>query len=161
MIHALLRSTWIIRSLLSGLRRRRGRPSAWLSAPRGAAAVRPSAAAAALSVANDEHRNIRPFFMLHLGQRFACAPALPLPKASADRAEGPQARLRAAPHGAEKPKARMRRRRLRLNTDQACCASLSFAGPVAGAKSIKPDPISNSAVKLFSADGTVSQDPGE
>jgi hypothetical protein len=32
---------------------------------------------------------------------------------------------------------------------------------VAGAKSIKPDPISNSAVKLFSADGTVSQDPGE
>ena len=25
----------------------------------------------------------------------------------------------------------------------------------------KPDPISNSAVKLLSADGTVSQDPGE
>jgi len=25
----------------------------------------------------------------------------------------------------------------------------------------EPDPISNSAVKLLSADGTVSQDPGE
>ena len=38
---------------------------------------------------------------------------------------------------------------------------LSLAGPVVGARCQKPDPISNSAVKLLSADGTVSQDPGE
>ena len=92
-------------------------------------------------------------------QRFAHAPALH--RAGAERAKGPQARTRAAPHGAKSQADGCPRRRLRLLVDQACCASLSFAGPVAGAKSIKPDPISNSAVKLFSADGTVSQDPGE
>ena len=41
------------------------------------------------------------------------------------------------------------------------CLPLSLAGPVIGARSQEPDPISNSAVKLLSADGTVSQDPGE
>jgi hypothetical protein len=44
---------------------------------------------------------------------------------------------------------------------KASLACLSFAGPVIWARSQEPDPISNSAVKLLSADGTVSQDPGE
>jgi ABC-type uncharacterized transport system YnjBCD ATPase subunit len=46
-----------------------------------------------------------------------------------------------------------------LKTGDAIC--LSLAGPVVGARRAEPDPISNSAVKRLSADGTVSQDPGE
>ena len=38
---------------------------------------------------------------------------------------------------------------------------LRLAGLVARAVCPEPDPISNSAVKRLSADGTVSQDPGE
>ncbi len=38
---------------------------------------------------------------------------------------------------------------------------LFFAGPVVRARRPKPDPIPNSAVKRLSANGTVSQDPGE
>ena len=38
---------------------------------------------------------------------------------------------------------------------------LSFAGLVVVARSKEPDPIPNSAVKLLSADGTMSQDLGE
>ena len=43
----------------------------------------------------------------------------------------------------------------------AVLAVLFLAGPVAGARRSEPDPISNSAVKRLSADGTVSQDTGE
>ena len=39
--------------------------------------------------------------------------------------------------------------------------SLSFAGLVAFGKAIRPDPIPNSAVKRFRANGTMSQDLGE
>jgi hypothetical protein len=38
---------------------------------------------------------------------------------------------------------------------------LSFAGLVALSEAIRPDPIPNSAVKRFSANGTMSQDLGE
>jgi hypothetical protein len=36
-----------------------------------------------------------------------------------------------------------------------------FAGLVAFSEAIRPDPIPNSAVKRFSANGTMSQDLGE
>jgi H+/gluconate symporter-like permease len=38
---------------------------------------------------------------------------------------------------------------------------LCFAGLVAFGEAIRPDPIPNSAVKRFSANGTMSQDLGE
>ena len=38
---------------------------------------------------------------------------------------------------------------------------LFFAGLVAFGEAIRPDPIPNSAVKRFSANGTLSQDTGE
>ena len=38
---------------------------------------------------------------------------------------------------------------------------LRFAGLVAFGEAIRPDPIPNSAVKRFSANGTMSQDLGE
>ncbi len=62
------------------------------------------------------------------------------------------------------PGMRMPREVLVIKSEDARRGShlpLSFAGPVIGARSQEPDPISNSAVKLLSADGTVSQDPGE
>ena len=39
--------------------------------------------------------------------------------------------------------------------------NLSFAGLVALSEVARPDPIPNSAVKRFSANGTLSQDTGE
>ena len=140
--------------IVSGLRRRRRIRASGFSAPRGATRGR----AWRCARANDERSELKDHSCFTSDTRFAALP--PLIRRALN---GPTARKRErAPRlCAEKPKARMRRRRLRLTNNQACCASLSFAGPVAGAKSIKPDPISNSAVKLFSADGTVSQVPGE
>jgi hypothetical protein len=40
-------------------------------------------------------------------------------------------------------------------------ASMCFAGLVAFGEAIRPDPIPNSAVKRFRANGTMSQDLGE
>jgi hypothetical protein len=40
-------------------------------------------------------------------------------------------------------------------------SSLRFAGLVAFGEAIRPDPIPNSAVKRFRANGTMSQDLGE
>ena len=48
-----------------------------------------------------------------------------------------------------------------LSPETLPSVALSLAGPVTGARRPKHDPISNSAVKRLSADGTVSQDPGE
>lgn len=41
------------------------------------------------------------------------------------------------------------------------CFNLCFAGLVAFGEAIRPDPIPNSAVKRFRANGTMSQDLGE
>ncbi len=41
------------------------------------------------------------------------------------------------------------------------CFTLRLAGLVALSEAIRPDPIPNSAVKRFSANGTMSQDLGE
>ena len=52
-------------------------------------------------------------------------------------------------------------RKTRLPAAEAQLSPLIFAGLVAFGEAIRPDPIPNSAVKRFSANGTLSQDTGE
>jgi hypothetical protein len=47
------------------------------------------------------------------------------------------------------------------STETPFASLLCFAGLVAFGEAIRPDPIPNSAVKRFSANGTMSQDLGE
>ena len=49
----------------------------------------------------------------------------------------------------------------RLETDQNLLASIVFRRPGGSSEEPEPDPIPNSAVKLLSANGTMSQDLGE
>ena len=223
---------------LMSLKRRRGRPSAWLSAPRGAAAVRPCGpdgpalitnvagslvycwpqnagadvrplgfprndprrafALAALRAGADQ-KNVRTKKDLHqphaspqtavrlrsrsyrasadptraLNRREATSSATARPRPCAEKPSGrtptpaleacvktrPKAQSANARRGPFPRKSQVGgrpRRRLRptrksaseaKSINQVCCANLSFAGPVARARRIKPDPIPNSAVK--------------
>jgi hypothetical protein len=48
-----------------------------------------------------------------------------------------------------------------IETKTMFASVLPFAGLVAFSEAIRPDPIPNSAVKRFRANGTMSQDLGE